>query len=124
MLKFLLDEQLRGLLWRAIQNHNAAGSLLLDVVRVGDPPDLPLGSDDPSILQWAEREARILVTRDFSTMPGHLADYLNAGRHSPGVLILSPGASITSLVSYLEIAAHAGYPDDFSDRYHRYLFIP
>ncbi len=50
-LRFLLDENLRGrALWQAIQQHNARGANTLDIVRVGDPPDLPLQSQDSAIL--------------------------------------------------------------------------
>jgi hypothetical protein len=42
-LRYVLDTHLRGPLWRAIQWHNSAGINPLDVVRVGDPSDLPLG---------------------------------------------------------------------------------
>ncbi|HMF13355.1 MAG TPA: hypothetical protein VKE94_13650 [Gemmataceae bacterium] len=52
-LRFALDENQRGLLWRAVVRHNLAGVYPLDVVRVGDPPDLPLGSADPDVLQGA-----------------------------------------------------------------------
>jgi hypothetical protein len=62
MLRFLLDEHLRGPLWVAIVRHNVHGGLLIDGARGGDAPDLPLGSDDATILQWAERESRILLT--------------------------------------------------------------
>src|SRR5438128_2200982 len=61
MLLFLLDEHLRGPLWPAILRHNAQGGLLIDAVRVGDPPDLPLGSDDPAaraVLLVARRPER------------------------------------------------------------------
>jgi hypothetical protein len=84
VLRFLLDEHLRGVLWLAIIRHNAQGGLPIDAVRVGDPPDLPLGSSDPEILRWAEREGRILLTQDVHTMPGFLAQHLQAGNHSPG----------------------------------------
>ena len=40
-LSFLLDEHLRGTLWRAIQHHNARGANPLDVVRVGDLDGIP-----------------------------------------------------------------------------------
>ena len=63
-LPYLLDEHLRGPLWRVIQRHNATGGLPIDALRVGDPDDLPLGSDDATILAWAEREGRILLTLD------------------------------------------------------------
>jgi hypothetical protein len=82
---FLLDEHLRGPLWVAILRHNRQGGLLLDAGRVGDPPDLPLASPDPTILLWAEREGRILLTEDVHTMPGPLAQHLQGGHHSPGV---------------------------------------
>lgn len=68
-IRFVLDEHLRGPLWRAVQRHNARAEDPIDVVRVGDPPDLPLGSDDAAVLAWAERERRILVTCDKNTIP-------------------------------------------------------
>jgi hypothetical protein len=45
--KFLLDEHLHGHLWRAIRDHNAGAVRPLDVERVGDLPDLPLGARTP-----------------------------------------------------------------------------
>jgi len=56
-LGFVLDEHLRGALWDAIQAHNAKpGAEPILVFRVGDSPDLRLGTDDPDILQWAEQK--------------------------------------------------------------------
>jgi hypothetical protein len=115
VLRFLLDEHLRGPLWLAIQRHNVRGGLPIDVARVGDEPDLPLGSDDPTILLWAEREGRILVTEDVHTMPGHLTGHLQARHHSPGVFVVSIGSSIGQLVTWLELVAHAGDPADYAD---------
>jgi hypothetical protein len=115
MLRFLLDEHLRGPLWLAIVRHNAQGGLPLDAVRVVDPPDLPLGSTDPAILLWAEREDQILLTEDVHTMPRHLAHHLQTGHHSPGVFTVSAGCSIRQLVSHLELVAHAGDPADYKD---------
>src|SRR5262249_28767201 len=107
---YLLDEHLRGLLWRAIQRHNALGSQLLDVVRVGDPPDLPRGSVDPDILLWAEREGRILVSRDESTLGTHLASHLAAGHHSPGIFLVRKRCSLSQVVEWLVEAAHSSDP--------------
>jgi hypothetical protein len=67
-LTFVLDEHFRGPLWQAIVRHNLGGEYRLDVVRVGDPADLPLATDDSAILLWAEREGRILVTEDRHTI--------------------------------------------------------
>lgn len=85
------------------------------MVRVGDPPDLPLGSDDVSLLLWAEREGRILVTEDKHTLPAFLAQHLQAGRHSPGVFIISSGYSLSQIVAQLELVAYAGDPRVYQD---------
>lgn len=121
-LRFLIDENLRGRrLWRGIVRHNVLGGLTIDAVQVGDPVDLPLGSSDPEILRWAEREDRILISRDQSTLTPHLLAHLQAGYHSPGIFIVHPIASYAAILNYLEIVAHAGNADDFRDRL---VFIP
>jgi hypothetical protein len=56
------------------------------------------------------------VTFDRNTMPRHLADHLRVGHHSPGVIILLQGYGLPDLVSALELAAHAGLPDDYRDQ--------
>lgn len=113
-LAFPLDEHLRDLLL-AIRAHNRGGGRPVDAVGVGEPPDLPFGSSDPDFLVWAEAHGRIVVSRDFRTMPGHLLDHLAAGRRSPGVALLRPSAWITEVVAYLEVAAHAAEPYEFAD---------
>jgi hypothetical protein len=116
-LSYVVDEHLRGGgLWQAIGQHNARGIYPLDAVRVGDPPDLPSGSTDPVILLWAEREGRILVTRDENTIPGHLASHLQAGRHSPGVFMLRPRCTIRQVLDALVLIASAGDPAYYRDR--------
>ena len=104
-LRYLLDEQLRGQLWQAIRWHNRA-SLPLDVLRVGDPPDLPR-VPGPDILVWAEREGRILISADRRTLLGHLAAHQNAGHHSPGLFLLRPLAPLPQVVDFLVAAAYA-----------------
>jgi len=70
---------------------------IVDVTRVGDPADLPLGTQDPDLLLWAEREQRVVVTMDRQTMLGHLAAHLQSGHHSPGVFLLRPRHSLPVL---------------------------
>lgn len=115
-LRYVLDEHFRRILWNAIQQHNAGGVNLLDVVRVGDPVDLPLGTKDPDLLMWAEREGRVVVTRDWQTMPGHFADHLAAGYHSPGVIIVRPAHTLTQLVFALTLAAYVYDPAEVRDQ--------
>jgi hypothetical protein len=114
-LAFLLDEHLRGDLWDLIRDHNRSSPFTIDAVRIGDPPDLPLGTKDPQIILWAEANNRIILSLDFRTMPGHFNDHMAAGRHSPGVALLKPSADGQEIVSYLELAAHAAEPYEFAD---------
>lgn len=93
----------------------------LDAVRVGQTGDLPFGSDDRTILLWAEREGRILVTEDKRTMPDHLAAHLAAGHHVPGILIVRGGITITTLIEVLVQVAHASDEYEWRDRIE---FIP
>jgi hypothetical protein len=113
---YVIDEQLRGPLWQAIQSHNAKGIHLIDAIRVGDPPDLPLGSTDPDILIWAELTGRILVSRDEATMKTHLADHLATGRHSPGVFLIRHGSTLNEVVEFLVAAAYASDAYEWVDR--------
>lgn len=114
-LGYVLDEPLRGPLWKAIQWHNVRGIETLDVVRVGDPPDLPRGSLDPALLLWAEREGRILVSLDKSTLPTHLASHLQSGRHVPGIFIPKPRSTFPQIVAFLVAAAYASDPAEWQD---------
>lgn len=120
-LRYVLDEHLRGILWKAIQRHNTGGNNLLDAVCVGDLVDLPLGTKDPDLLVWAEREGRVVATRDWQTMPGHLAVHLVAGLHSPGILILRPGQTRPQLVFHLALAAYIYDPVEVRDQV---LYLP
>jgi hypothetical protein len=121
-LAFVLDENLRGgAIWHATQQHNAACVDVLDVTRVGDPTDLPIGTNDPDLLKWAERADRILVSLDKRTLPAHLAAHIQAGGHSPGVLILRAGSTTAQILLALILIAHASESIHFQDRIE---FIP
>lgn len=120
-LAFLLDENVPARLWRAIQRHNSSSRETLDVMRGGEPADLPLSADDAAILLWAEREDRILVTEDKQTLAGHLERHLQSGRHSPGVFMIRPGTRVGELLDFLVLAAYASQSEEWRDRV---VFIP
>lgn len=115
-LAFLLDENVPGRILRAIQRHNQHSELALDVVRVGEPHELPLSAGDRTILRWAEEHRHILVTEDKHTMARHLRAHLDAGRHCPGILLIRPGCSVPAIVEFLALVAHASEPHEWRDR--------
>jgi len=83
MLRLAADENfnndiIRGLLRRKPD---------LDIVRI---QDIGLsGADDPTILEWAARESRVLLTHDVSTITRHAYERVNIGKTMPGVFEIS-----------------------------------
>ncbi len=115
-LSFLFDENIPLSLRTAHVKHNASTNFVFDVVFVGAPPDLPRGADDSDILRWAERENRIVVTVDESTMPEVLWQHLNAGRHCPGILIVRPRSKTPDIIDHLAQLAYASEAWEWQDR--------
>lgn len=77
------------------------------------PP--PLAAPDPEILEWCERNDFILLTNNRSTMPGHLADHMAAGRHVPGVFPVSPRSHVIGLADDLALIAGASLPGEYRE---------
>lgn len=115
-LSYLLDEHLRGPLWRAIQRHNARGQDRINVLRVGDRDGPSLACSDPEILLWAEGAGCIVITLDEHSIPLHFADHLRGGHHSPGVFTIRPASSLPQIVEFLVLAAFASQPAEWQDR--------
>jgi hypothetical protein len=110
-LRYVLDENLRGPLWAALERSNARRDLPLDIACVGYEPDLPLAVDDTQILCWAEERGFVVVSSDVRTMPGHFAAHIEVGHRSPGVFLIALPSSIPAILEALFY-----YADD-SDEY-------
>lgn len=113
--RYLFDENLRGELWNAMLVQNVLSAHPIDVLRVGDMSDRPLMSPDPAILIWAEREARILITKDKKTIPRHLRNHLQAGRHCPGIFIVRQKCIVPAVIDFLAMADFASHPSEWVD---------
>lgn len=120
-LPFLIDENMRRRLASAITRHNQRGLLIIDFVQVGDSDDLPLGTPDRDILEWAASEGRVLVSSDRATLVAELTRRLAAGGTSPGIFLLRPGHTLAEVVEFLALSAHASLPNELRDRA---VFIP
>lgn len=120
-LAYVLDEHLRGPLWRAIGRHNSTSSVSIDVVRVGDVDVPPLGTLDPDLLIWSEATNRIIVTFDKGTMPKHLAEHLLSGNRAPGIFVIREHQNLKEVVEFLAFAAEASEEFEWQDRI---VYIP
>jgi len=76
------------------------------------------GVSDPEVLDRAATEGRILVSHDRRTMLDYFRAQLAAGRSSPGVLIVSQGASIGSVVEAIVHIWALADPLELRDQVH------
>jgi len=64
------------------------------------------GADDPSVLEWAAQQGRILLTHDVSTITRYAYERVEAGQEIPGVFEVSRttpiGPVIEDIVLLLE----------------------
>ena len=115
--RFLLDEHVN----RAIQRQLRRMDRSIEVLAIGEADAPPAGTSDPDLLVWLEKEGYLLVTENRSTMPVHLADHYEMGRHVSGVLWIRPGTGLGQIIEELYLIWHASTADEYRDRA---LFIP
>lgn len=92
MLKFIADENFDNTIVRGLFRRN----LKLDIVRV---QDVGLsGKDDPTVLEWAAQEGRILLTHDVATITRYAYDRVRQNQRMPGVIEISTDAPIGRVI--------------------------
>lgn len=80
----------------------------LDIVRV---QDVGLSStDDPTILEWAAKEDRVLLTHDVTTITKYAYERAEVGKYMPGVIEVSRkvplGTAISEILYISEVCEH------------------
>jgi hypothetical protein len=83
MLRFLADENFNNQIVRGIRRRNSD----VDIVRV---QDVGLSeADDPSVLEWAAQQRRVVLTHDVATMTDFAYQRVQAGLAMPGLFEVS-----------------------------------
>lgn len=86
----------------------------LDIVRI---QDVGLsGADDPTVLAWAAREGRILLTHDVSTITRYALARVEQGTHMPGVFEVSLFAPIGTVIEDIVLLATASFEGEWEAR--------
>jgi len=80
-----------------------------------------MNADDPTILEWAAREERILLTHDVATITMYAYERINKGLPMPGVVEVIATASIGRILDDLELFVQCSLPEEYDGRI---LFIP
>ena len=74
------------------------------------------GKTDLEVLNLAAQEGRILVTQDIRTMPRQFAAFLQAGSHSPGVILIHQTTPAAAAIDALVLVWAATEPAEWADR--------
>jgi len=107
MLRLAADENFNGDIVRGLLHRNPK----LDNVRV---QDVGLsGADDPSVLQWAADQGRIVVTHDISTLAKHAFDRIAAGQPMPGLFEVGSVAPVGQAIDDLILLAECSFDGEW-----------
>lgn len=104
MLFLVTDENFNNAIFRGLRKSKPD----LDIVRVQDIG--LLSADDPTILEWAAKEDRILLTHDVSTITKYAYERVKAKKYMPGVIEVnrkvSFGVAIEDILFIVETCEH------------------
>jgi len=114
MLRYLVDESVHGDIVRAVLRRQPN----LDVVRAQDVG--LAGADDPTILQRAAAEGRVVLTSDVSTLVGYAYERVKSGDSMPGVFVIGQGVSLGPIIEDLILLAEVSREGEW-DAQVRYL---
>ncbi len=88
MLRFLADENFNNQIVRGIMRRNPD----VDIVRVQDVGLIE--ADDPTVLEGAAIQGRVVLTHDVATMTNFAYDRIQAGLAMPGLFEVSRRVSV------------------------------
>jgi Domain of unknown function (DUF5615) len=100
-------------------NHNIVAACLraepaLDFLSAVDA-DLE-GMPDEEVLALAAVHSRILVTHDLKTMPHYFGDFVQSGRGSPGVFLVSQRRAVSAVAEALVLVWAASEASEWTNR--------
>jgi hypothetical protein len=105
-MRFLVDENFDNTIIRGLLRRKPN----LDVVRVQDV-ELS-GADDPTVLEWAAQEGRILLTHDVATITRYAYERLADSLRMPGVIEVAWEAPIGRVIDDLLLLEDCGVEGD------------
>ena len=109
---FLIDENLPPVIAVQVCQHEPR----IQATAIGRPGAPSKVTADPQLLCWIEESDHLLVTNNRASMPGHLRDHLDAGRHIPGILITPFPLGIGALIEELVLIWGDSLPGEFQDQ--------
>jgi hypothetical protein len=90
----------------------------LDIARIQDVG--LAAADDPTVLEWAAQEGRVLLTHDVSTITRYAYERVRAGKSMPGVFEVSRNVAIRIAIEDILLLAEGSIEDEWEGQV-RYL---
>jgi len=101
MLLLIADENFNNTIVRGLLRLKPS----LDIVRV---QDVGLSSaDDPTVLEWAAQENRILLTHDVATITKYAYERISSGKYMPGVIEVTRAVPLGIAINDILLIAEA-----------------
>lgn len=72
--------------------------------------------EDTDVLDWASLHDRVVLTHDVNTMTKYAYEWLAAGRHLPGVIVVPKELPIGVAIEELVILLYCSFPEEFPGR--------
>ncbi len=110
MVKFLADENFNGDIVRGLLRRKSN----LDIVRVQDV-DLS-GMDDPTVLAWAAKENRILLTHDVNTITTYAYERVISGENMSGVFEVSRSVLVATAIEDILLIAECSLENEWENQ--------
>lgn len=107
MLRYFTDENFNNDITRGLRLRQP----LLDIVRIQET-DIA-GAADPTVLAWAARERRILLTHDRATMPEFAFARVAAAEPMRGVFVVNDRMPIRDAIDELLLVAECSEPAEW-----------
>ena len=114
MLALAADENFNNDIVRGLRRHATD----LDIVRIQDVG--LAAADDPTVLEWAAQEGRVLLTHDVSTITRYAYERVRAGKSMPGVFEVSRNVAIRVAIEDILLVAEGSIEDEWEGQV-RYL---
>ncbi|MBR8832161.1 MAG: hypothetical protein N5P05_002392 [Chroococcopsis gigantea SAG 12.99] len=115
MTLFLADENFNNQIVRGVLRQNPD----VDIVRVQDV-ELS-GADDPTVLEWAARQRRIVLTHDVATMTAFAYERVQAGLSMPGLFEVSRRVPVGLAIEEIILIAECSFEGEWEGQV---IFLP
>jgi predicted nuclease of predicted toxin-antitoxin system len=110
-LKLLLDENFNNNILRGLQQRNPD----LDLIRAQDVPEIA-GKDDPTLLEWAANNDRVLFTHDVRTITRFAYERIESGKPMPGIVEVKRPAPLKNVIEDILLLIEDNRPEEIKDR--------